>query len=135
MHYRFRNSMDYGPQMHVADVSRLARENNNFRVAIWTGEYAQMTIMSIDVGDEIGTEIHPELDQMIRVEAGQGMAVMGCDKNSMNYRRCLACGDVVFVPAGTWHNVINTGNTSLKLSSIYSPPNHPRGTVEMCKTD
>jgi mannose-6-phosphate isomerase-like protein (cupin superfamily) len=123
---------DYGPQPYVADVGRLAAQNQNFREAIWTGEYLQMTLMCIPVGRDIGLEIHCDTDQLIRVEQGRAIVKMGDCKERADIQECLGCGDCVFIPAGTWHNVINAGRMPLKVSSVYAPPNHPRGTVERC---
>jgi mannose-6-phosphate isomerase-like protein (cupin superfamily) len=78
--------------------------------------------MSIRVGEDIGVEVHPVIDQFIRVEEGQGVAQMGPSKTNLNYQRNVSDGSAIFVPAGTWHNVVNTGNKPLKLYSIYAPP-------------
>lgn len=121
---------DYGPQPHVGNVSWEAWQNPAYRRAYWTGERLQMTLMNIPVWENIGMEMHPDTDQMIRVEQGQGMIWMGADRNRMEHQQYITLGDMVFIPAGTWHNVWNTGTDSLKLSSIYAPPNHSRGTLE-----
>lgn len=126
-------NMDYGQTPYVADVGNIAGRNQNFRVAIWTGCNLQMTIMSIPVCGEIGTEIHPNTDQMLRIERGRGIVKMGSCECNLDFQRCVRCGDVIFVPAGTWHNVINTGGCPLKVSSVYAPPNHPFGTVDTTK--
>jgi mannose-6-phosphate isomerase-like protein (cupin superfamily) len=89
--------------------------------------------MCIPSGCDIGLEIHKDTDQIIRVESGRGIACMGDNKECLT-QQCPVCdGYMVFVPAGTWHNIINTGNCPLKLSSVYSPPHHPKGTVEKTK--
>lgn len=126
---------DHGPKPFTANIMRRARQNQNFRAALWTGCHLQMTLMSISVGCDIGVEIHPETDQMIRVEEGQALVCMGSSKNSLDIQHTLCTGEAVFVPCGTWHNVINTGNCPLKLSSVYAPPNHLRGTVHRTKAD
>jgi mannose-6-phosphate isomerase-like protein (cupin superfamily) len=122
--------MDYGPNPYVVDVEQVAVENQNFREAIWTGTYLQMTLMSIPVCGEIGLENHPDTDQFIRIEHGSAIVNMGECKDRLNMQKSMCCGDAVFIPAGTWHNIINTGGSPLKVSSIYAPPHHPRGTVQ-----
>ena len=89
--------------------------------------------MSIPTGGEIGLEIHPETDQFIRIESGNGMVMMGPAKNRLNFQRPVSDGYAVFVPAGTWHNIVNTGNRPLKIYTIYAPPHHPHGTVHATK--
>lgn len=126
---------DYGPKPFAANITRRARKNRNFRTALWTGNHLQMTLMCIPVYGEIGVEVHPDTDQFIRVEAGQAIARMGDCREELDVQRCLGVGDAVFVPSGTWHNVMNAGNCPLKLSSIYAPPHHPRGTVHRTKSD
>ena len=126
---------DYGPGPDVINVKETAEENCIFRTAVWTGCHLQMTVMAIPPCSDIGLEIHTDTDQMIRVEAGCGMVLFGKCKNQPDYKYCLRTGDAVFVPAGTWHNIKNTGETLLKLSSVYAPPKHPKGTVHMTKED
>lgn len=120
------NRTDYGPRPYIANVEQMAMQNQNFRTAIWTGSCVQMTLMSIQPCEEIGWEMHPDTDQILRVEWGKANAEIGDCKYRPHLKRCLDKGDVLFVPAGTWHNVINTGDCPLKISSIYAPPNHPR---------
>lgn len=124
---------DYGPEPFVTDLDEATKRNKNYRTALWTGNHLQLTLMSIRVGEDIGVEVHPVIDQFIRVEEGQGIAEMGPTRDNLNYRRNVSDGYAIFVPAGTWHNVVNTGNRPLKLYSIYAPPQHPRGTVHATK--
>lgn len=126
---------DHGPKPFVTNITREARQNQNFRTALWTGRHLQMTLMCIPVSCDIGVENHPETDQLIRVEEGQALVRMGNGKERLDVQHRLRTGDAVFVPCGTWHNVMNTGSCPLKLSSIYAPPNHPRGTVHPTKAD
>lgn len=126
---------DTGPDPLVADISRAVCRNCNFRTAFWTGNHLQMTLMCIPAGGEIGLESHPHLDQFLMVEGGCGLATMGYEREKLDYRRPIREGYGVFVPAGTWHNIINTGNISLKLCSIYAPPQHPHGTVHRTKQE
>ncbi|CDZ24368.1 putative protein YrkC [[Clostridium] cellulosi] len=126
---------DYGPRPLVLNIEKAAEQNNTFRTAIWTGSHLQVTLMSINVGEDIGIENHPNLDQFLRVEKGRGLVKMGYRRDDMNMQAEIAEDDAIIVPAGIWHNVINTGNEPLKLYSIYAPPQHPFGTVHVTKAD
>ena len=121
---------DHGPAPFTANISYAAQQNQNFRTAFWTGQHLQMTLMSISPRCEIGLEMHPETDQLIRVECGRALVCIGTRKENLDLQCCLNAGDAVFVPAGAWHNIFNTGNCPLKLSSVYAPPRHPYGTVQ-----
>lgn len=127
--------MDYGPAPYTAPIEQMAMKNRNFRTAIWTGCRLQMTLMCIPPCGEIGLEVHEDTDQYIRVEQGNAVAkIAGCG-NQPDFHQRMCKGDAIFIPAGTWHNVVNTGKDSLKLSSIYAPPHHRRGTVHRTKAD
>lgn len=125
----------HGPNPYVANVAQEAMKNTNYRTAFWTGEYAQMTLMSIPVDSDIGLEIHEDTDQIIRIEQGMAMVEMGDYEDQLDYQLEVRRGDTIFVPAGTWHNVINIGRMPLKLSAIYAPPHHPAGTIHRTKQD
>lgn len=124
---------DYGPQPYTVDIDEATKENNNYRTALWTGTHLQVTLMSINVGDDIGLEIHPDTDQFIRIEDGRGKVRMGKNKENLDYEANVSDGFAVMIPAGTWHNITNTGNKPLKVYSIYAPPHHPRGIVQPTK--
>ncbi|OCA98876.1 cupin domain-containing protein [Clostridium beijerinckii] len=124
---------DYGPQPLVINIDKATKQNANFRTALWTGEHFQVTLMSINVGDDIGLEIHPDTDQFIRIEDGQGIVKMGKSRDNLEFQANARDDFAIMVPAGTWHNVINTGNKPLKVYAIYAPPHHPRGTVNVNK--
>lgn len=126
---------DYGPEPYVININKAAKQNNTFRTAIWTGNHLQVTLMSIHVGEDIGWEIHHDLDQFLRVEQGQGIVRMGKSQENINYERKIKDDSAIMIPAGTWHNVFNTGNVPLKLYSIYAPPQHPHGTIHLTKAD
>ncbi|MGN1155906.1 MAG: cupin domain-containing protein [Agathobacter sp.] len=119
----------------VTNVARQAMQNTDFRSTLWTGSFGQMTLMSIPVCSDIGLEIHKDTDQIIRIEQGNALAEMGDCKDHLDYRVRVCTGDLIFVPAGTWHNVTNIGRIPLKLSTVYAPPHHPAGTVHHTKED
>jgi len=124
---------DFGPTPFVVDINKATIYNDNFRTALWTGTHLQLTLMSIPVGGDIGLEVHPNVDQFLRIESGQGLTQMGEKKDHLSLQQPVYGDFAIFIPAGTWHNVINTGNTPLKLYSIYAPPNHPWGTIHQTK--
>ena len=126
---------DHGPKPYAANIMHTARQNHNFRTAFWSGCHLQMTLMCIPVCGDIGVEMHSDTDQFIRVEEGQAIVRMGTCKDKLDFHYRLGVGDAVFGLSGTWHNVSNTGNCPLKLSSLYAPPKHPRGTIHHTKAD
>ena len=139
--YKFNNKRefimlkDYGPNPFVVNIDDAAEQNNTFRTVLWTGNNLQVTLMSIAVGDDIGLEVHPTGDQFIRIEEGNGLVKMGESKDELNFQEEISKDFAIMIPAGKWHNVINTGNKPLKLYAIYAPPEHPRDTVHETKAD
>jgi len=132
---KFTKLKDYGPEPFVVNIEEVTKQNDTFRTALWTGNHLQVTLMSIDIGEDIGLEVHPDLDQFIRIEEGQGLVKMGDDKGNLDFKRKVYDDFAILIPAGKWHNLINTGDKPLKLYSIYAPPEHPRGTVHETKRD
>ncbi|WP_314585742.1 cupin domain-containing protein [Paenibacillus terrigena] len=124
---------DYGPYPFVVNIDQAAKQNNNYRTALWTGKHLQVTLMSINPGEDIGLEVHPTTDQFIRIEDGQGLVQMGDRKDQLDFHQNAYDGYAIMVPAGKWHNVINTGNKPLKVYAIYAPPEHPFGTIHETK--
>ncbi|KHF39501.1 cupin domain-containing protein [Halalkalibacter okhensis] len=124
---------DYGPEPFVVNIEEATKENSTFRTAIWTGEHLQVTLMSIEVGEDIGLERHPHVDQFLRIEDGQGLVQMGPSQDQLDFQTEAFDDFAIMIPAGTWHNVTNIGNKPLKLYSIYAPPEHPHGTVHETK--
>lgn len=124
---------DYGPNPFVVNLARATKQNNTYRTALWTGNHLQLTLMRIDVGDDVGLEIHPHLDQFIQIEDGQGLVQMGDNQHNLNFQREVYDGFAIIIPAGKWHNLINTGDKPIKLYSIYAPVQHPHGTVQQTK--
>lgn len=106
----------------VKNIERIAVANNDFRQVLYTAKHSQLVVMTLKVNEEIGAEVH-KLDQFFRVEAGTGEAVLD------GVRTAISAGFAVLVPAGTEHNIINTGTVPLSLYTIYSPPNHRDGVV------
>lgn len=126
---------DYGPEPFVINITDVTKQNDTFRTALWTRSNLQLTLMSIDVGEDIGIEMHPHVDQFLRVEEGQGVVRMGKSKDELTFEEKVYDDFAIIIPAGTWHNVINTGQIPLKLYSIYAPPQHPYGTVHHTKEE
>lgn len=127
--------MDHGPNPYVVDIEELTTQNTTFRTAAWTGSNMQMTLMSIEPGDDIGLEVHHDHDQFLRIEDGSGLVQMGDSKDTLDFEEQVSDDFAVFVPAGKWHNITNTGTTPLKLYSIYAPAEHPHGTVHETKAE
>jgi mannose-6-phosphate isomerase-like protein (cupin superfamily) len=126
---------DQGNQPFVVNINEATKQNNTFRSALWTGTHLQVTLMSINVGEDIGLEMHPSVDQFLRVEDGQGIVRMGDQKDRLDFEKRVYDDAAIMIPAGKWHNIINTGNTPLKMYSIYAPPQHPKGTVHTTKAE
>ncbi|WP_125153246.1 cupin domain-containing protein [Clostridium rectalis] len=124
---------DYGPQPFVVNIEKATTQNNKFRTTLWTGKHLQVTLMSIKVGEDIGLEIHPKVDQFIRIEEGEALVQMGDRKDKLNFEKRISDDYAIMVPAGKWHNITNIGRKPLKLYSIYAPPEHPFGTVHETK--
>jgi mannose-6-phosphate isomerase-like protein (cupin superfamily) len=105
------------------DLKETAKENDNFRKVLFTGDFSQLVVMSLAEGEEIGLEKH-DVDQFIYVVDGEGTGVLDGSEEE------LEKGGAICVPAGTWHNVLNSGDEPMKLITVYSPPAHPAGLVE-----
>ncbi|MCA1605746.1 MAG: cupin domain-containing protein [Acidobacteria bacterium] len=115
---------------YVIDIEQKTLENENFREVLFTAPHSQLVVMTLQPGEEIGMETHYDIDQFIRVEAGTGKAILNGDEKT------LADGTAVVIPAGTEHNVVNTSQSeALKLYTIYSPPEHPDGTIHKTKAE
>lgn len=128
-------AVDYGMEPFAVNIKQAALHNQTFRTALWTGSHLQVTLMCIPVGGDIGLELHPHLDQFIRLEQGVGLVQMGNRRDNLYYQ-AKVCADYAFIiPAGSWHNLTNIGRVPLKLYSIYAPPQHPKGTVHLTKQE
>ena len=115
---------------YLTNIEKATLDNNKFRQVLFTGPHAQLVVMSLKPGEEIGLETHDDVDQFIRVEAGHGTALLDGKEHT------LEDGSAIVIPAGTKHNVINQSRSEpLKLYTIYSPPEHPDGTVHETKAE
>ena len=114
---------------YVGPIEKATLSNSDFRQVLFTGKYSQLVLMCLQPGEEIGNEVHPNVDQFFRIEEGKAKFVFNDQEEYL-----VRDGDAVIVPAGTYHNVINTSLTQpLKLYTIYTPPQHPDGTVHKTK--
>jgi mannose-6-phosphate isomerase-like protein (cupin superfamily) len=114
----------------AGNIEDLTLKNKYFRQVLFTGKHAQLVVMCLQPGEEIGNEVHDHVDQFFRLEQGQAKFVFGNGEEHV-----VGASDAVVVPAGTYHNVINISDTELKLYTVYSPPNHPDGTVHKNKAE
>ncbi len=119
----------------VGNIERITTENETFRTVVFTGPHTQLTVMRLAPGEEIGLESHPHLDQFLRIEQGRARVEFGLHEDSIEELHEVEDDGAFIVPAGVWHNVVNVGDTDLKLYSLYSPPEHPDGTVHHTKED
>lgn len=110
-------------------IEEATETNTDYRRVLYTGKYSQLVLMSLQPGEEIGEEIHPENDQFFRFEEGEGKVIIDGNEYFVHD------GDAVVVPAGAKHNVINTGDEPLKLYTIYSPPHHRYDVVRATKAE
>ncbi len=113
---------------YVTNIEKLSLENDNFRKVLYTSKNSQLVLMSLLAGEEIGEEVH-DVDQFLRVERGVGRAILS------EITHDLADGSVIVVPAGTKHNIVNTGSDSMKLYTLYMPPHHRDGVIHKIKTE
>lgn len=126
---------EYGNMPLAIDIKEIARQNETFRSTLWTGEHFQITLMNILPNESIGLEIHPDTDQFIQIIQGTGMVKVGEAQNNLDFSKRVGENESIIIPAGKWHNLINIGNETIKLFSIYAPPQHPKGTVHLTKAD
>jgi mannose-6-phosphate isomerase-like protein (cupin superfamily) len=126
--------IDQGPSPYVMNIMDKTLQNEDFRVTLWTGVNMQVTAMAILPGQDIGLEVHAMHDQFLRIEQGEATVYMGAEKDNLQ-SWTVKDDDAIFVPAGSWHNIVNTGTEKLKLYSIYAPPEHPHGTVHQTRAD
>ena len=119
----------------VGDIEDATTMNQTFRTVLFTGQHTQLTVMSLEPGEDIGREVHEDRDQFLRIERGRARVELSRSEDTVDETHDVQDDWAVIVPAGTWHNVVNTGDQALKLYSLYSPPEHPDGTVHRTKSD
>jgi mannose-6-phosphate isomerase-like protein (cupin superfamily) len=116
---------------YVGSIEKATEKNRFFRQVLFTGKHTQLVVMCLQRGEEIGNEVHKKVDQFFRVETGEAKFIFNGKEEHL-----VGEGGGVVVPAGTWHNVINNSKTKqLKLYTLYSPPNHPDGTIHKTKAE
>ena len=113
----------------IDNIEEKTEQNNFFRQVLYTGKHTQLVVMSLLPGEEIGMEIHPQVDQFFRIEEGRAKVIIDGEEHEV-YE-----GFAIIVPAGSQHNLINTGSNPLKLYTLYSPPNHPDGTIHRTRAE
>lgn len=113
---------------YIANIEEKALENPYFREVLYTDPRLQLVVMSLEPGEDIGEEVH-DLDQFIRVEKGEGKAVLD------GVEHLIKDGSAIIVPKGTRHNIVNGPNSPMKLYTVYAPPNHKNGTVHKTKAE
>lgn len=121
---------DIGPKPNAFDIETETLANDNYRSVAWTGKYLQVTLMAIPPGGNIGLETHPETDQFLRVDGGKGVCKMGPAEDNLDFEQEVSDGWAIVVPAGVWHDVVNTGDEPLRLYSVYAPSHHASGIVQ-----
>lgn len=113
---------------YVTNIEKLSLENDNFRKVLYTDKNSQLVLISLLAGEEIGEEVH-DVDQFLRIEKGTGTAILS------DIPHDLADGSVIVVPAGTKHNIINSGSEAMKLYTLYMPPHHKDGVIHKTKAE
>jgi mannose-6-phosphate isomerase-like protein (cupin superfamily) len=121
---------DIGPQPQSFDLEKATLENDNYRVVAWSGKHLQLTLMSIPPGNDIGLEAHPDTDQFLRLDGGRGRVQMGPAEDQLDFDEEVEDGWAVLVPAGSWHNITNIGDSPIRLYAVYAPVHHAAGAVQ-----
>jgi mannose-6-phosphate isomerase-like protein (cupin superfamily) len=117
------------------DITQITLDNTNFRTVVFTGDHSQLTVMCLAPGEEIGWESHHNRDQFLRLEQGNARVDLGAGQDTVDESQEVKDDWAFIVPAGVWHNVVNIGTDDVKLYSLYSPPEHPDGTVHRTKAE
>lgn len=114
---------------YIVNIEELTVENTSFRKVLYTTPEMQLVLMSLKPGEDIGSEVHPNITQFFRVEAGKGTVILN------GVETFIEDGSSIVVPAGVEHNVVNTGDVDLKLYTLYTPPEHKHGVVQETKEE
>ncbi|MGI5825977.1 MAG: cupin domain-containing protein [Patescibacteria group bacterium] len=114
---------------YVTDIEEKTETNEYFRQVLFTGKHSQLVVMTLQPGEDIGMEVHPNVDQFFRIEEGHGKVIIDGEESE------IKDGTAIVIPAGAEHNIINTGEETLRLYTIYSPPNHLDGTIHKDKAE
>ncbi len=123
------NNKNENVSKYIGNIEKETLENENFRKVLNTTERSQLVVMSLEVGDDIGTEVHSDIDQFIRIEQGSAKVILdGLETEIVDDFAAV-------IPAGTEHNIVNIGTEKLKLYTIYTPAEHPAGTVHVDKAE
>ena len=126
---------DHGPAPFVTNIEEATLGNDLYRRTLWTGSHLQLTVMAIEPGHDIGLEVHDDHDQFLRVEGGTARVQMGPAEDDLPFQQDVEDGWAVMVPAGTWHDIINTGDEPMRLYAIYAPVHHAPGIVQPTAED
>jgi mannose-6-phosphate isomerase-like protein (cupin superfamily) len=124
---------DFGSGPPFVDIDQITKDNKNYRIVLWTGNHLQLIVMHLETQEEIGIENHSNLDQYLHIIQGRGVLLTGDDKDKVDVRKRISRDFSIIIPAGTWHNLVNTGIKPLKLYSIYTTPKHPPDTVHVTR--
>jgi mannose-6-phosphate isomerase-like protein (cupin superfamily) len=119
----------------VGDIEQATLDNTTFRTVLFTGEHEQLTVMRLQPGEDIGREVHDDHDQFLRIEEGRARVELGRSADEIDETHEVEDDWAIIVPAGVWHNVVNVGDTDVKLYSLYAPPEHPPDTVHRTKAE
>jgi mannose-6-phosphate isomerase-like protein (cupin superfamily) len=115
---------DYGGEPFVVNIEEATTENNNYRTALWTGDYSQVTLMSLHLGEDIGLKMHPDVEQFLRIDQGQGIVQMGDQQDQLNFEEEVFDDFSIVIPAGKWHNLTNRNNekrqVTFKVACLFS---------------
>jgi mannose-6-phosphate isomerase-like protein (cupin superfamily) len=114
---------------YIENIEEKSLHNDNFREVLFTTNKSQLVVMSLQAGEDIGEEVHDSVDQFIRVESGEGLAILDGEETR------ISDGSAIVIPAGVKHNVVNDGGSAMKLYTIYTPPEHRDGTIHVTKAD